>query len=72
MSGPVREAGPAPATTMIVTLPTTAFSDVTTKVSGLINDLWPFLGILLGVTIGFFVLEAIIGAVISWRHDRPQ
>jgi hypothetical protein len=56
----------------MITLPTTAFSDVTSRIGGIINDLWPFLAILLGVTIGFFVLEAIIGAVISSRQDKPQ
>ena len=58
---------------MIVRLPTTAFADVTTNIGGIINDLWPYLAILLGVVIGFFILETIIGAVITWRHgDKPQ
>jgi hypothetical protein len=58
---------------MIVTLPTTALSNVTANISGIINDLWPYLAILLGVVIGFFILETIIGAVITWRHsDKPQ
>ena len=65
-------AGPPPATTMIVTLPTTAYASITATVSGIINDLWPFLAILLGIIFGFFILEAVISAVISWRHDRPQ
>jgi predicted permease len=56
----------------MITLPSTAFNDVTARVSGIISDLWPFLAILLGVAIGFFVLEAIIGAVIRSRQDGPQ
>lgn len=57
---------------MLVTLPTTAFADVTANVSGIINDLWPFLAILLGIVIGFFILEAVISAVIRSRQDQPQ
>ena len=57
---------------MLINLPSTAFADVTARASGIINDLWPFLAILLGVVIGFFILEAVISAVISWRSDRPQ
>ena len=45
---------------MLVTLPTTAFTDVTTRVGGIINDFWPFLVILLGIMIGFFILESVI------------
>ena len=57
---------------MIVTLPTTAFADVTANVSGIINDLWPFLVILLGIVIGFFIVEGVISAVIHRRDDQSQ
>ena len=57
---------------MIVTLPTTAFADVTAKVSGIISDLWPFLTILLGAVLGFFIIEAVISAVIRSRSETSQ
>ncbi len=57
---------------MLVTLPTTAFNDVTARVSGIISDLWPFLTILMGIMIGFFIIEAVIFAVIHSRQDQPQ
>ena len=56
----------------MITLPSTAFADITRNVGGLVNDLWSFLAILLGIVVGFFILEAVVSAVISWRHDRPQ
>ena len=57
---------------MLITLPTTAFNDVTANVSGIINDIWPYLAILLGIVIGFFILETVIHAVIRWRNEPPE
>ena len=56
---------------MLVNLPTTAFADVTANVRGIISDLWPYIAILLGVVIGFFIIESVIFAVIRKKDDHP-
>lgn len=56
---------------MLVNLPTTAFADVTANARGIISDLWPYFAILLGIVIGFFIIEAVIHALIRRKNDQP-
>lgn len=56
---------------MLINLPTTAFADVTANARGIINDLWPYFAILLGIVIGFFILEAVIFSVFRKKDDQP-
>ena len=56
---------------MLVNLPTTAFADVTANVRGIISDLWPYIAILLGVVIGFFIIESVIFSVIGKKDNEP-
>ncbi|MFA5359292.1 MAG: hypothetical protein WC310_05785 [Patescibacteria group bacterium] len=55
---------------MELTLPATAISDVSTYITGILTTYWPLIAIVLGIFLGFFIIERVV-STISPKDFKP-
>jgi hypothetical protein len=55
---------------MLFSSTTNAYSELSAVASTAFNDFWPYLVLVIGIPLAFFIIEMLIGLVADSRKDR--